>query len=144
MRLLEFFENQNLWWLVIIICLVSSRCSSTPQIDTVKYSSEIQQAKNDIDTSIDCQAQLNPKKCKKTVKRIKENLDRGLELAEKKDNENLSIKETNKELSVKADKWDTLIFYFWCIIGIILLIVVGRFAWKYRSIILKLAGVPIS
>ena len=81
----EFFDNLILGIILFCLCMWFLKCSSTPvKVDTLKYSNEVQIAKNDIDTAIDCKSQLDESKCKKAVEQIKKTLDKGIEISKKK------------------------------------------------------------
>lgn len=128
---------------ILIIMLVG--CSSTPKVDTVKYEAEVNAVKNDIDLSIDCNSQINSDRCKSTIERIKNTLDAGVKLSEKKDSQIQIIQEQNKKLEDKAESWDTLIFWIYVVVFVLWIIGVIFFVYKFRyklSALIRFAGIP--
>jgi hypothetical protein len=138
---MKFFDwlNENPWLLLIGILLLCLRCSSTPvKADTLKYSNEVQIAKNDIDTAIDCKSQLDPDKCKQAIITIKKTLDKGITISEKKDNQIVAVQEKNE--SLEQDSKDL----FWLrakigmfVLGIIVIILLYFFGGKILEIAMK-------
>lgn len=135
----DFFDNLILFLIIFCLSMWFLKCSSTPvKVDTLKYSNEVQIAKNDIDTAIDCKSQLDESKCKKVVEQIKKTLDKGVTISEKKDNQIVAVQEKNE--SLEQDSKDL----FWLrakigmfILGLIVIILLYFFGGKILEIAIK-------
>ena len=135
----EFLDNLILGIILFCLCMWFLKCSSTPvKADTLKYSNEVQIAKNDIDTAIDCKSQLDESKCKKVVEQIKKTLDKGIEISEKKDTQIIKVQEKNESLEQDSKE------LFWlrakigmAIAGVIAAILLYFFGGKILEVALK-------
>jgi len=133
-------------YIILGVCILIfwlCNCQSTQQADSAKHEIQVEQAKDDIDTAIDCKVQIDPVRCKKAVEKAKNTMDEGVKLNEKKDSTIDTVQKENIVLKEKADDWDTMWFYIYWLIGVILFCLALKLLWSYRFWIARVAGIPI-
>ena len=113
----EFLSNQNLWWIILIIVLLTvTKCSSAQQADTIRIQERSQSTIEQLDKAANS---CNTQECKDSMKQAKELIKDSLDVIINKDSE---IKSKEKEIQNSSIYTSTGKFVIW---GAIIFLIFG-------------------